>query len=71
MSFVSVIAVYAPTNPISSTADAATPSEEFYNLLQSTLSLVPQNDLLIILGDFNAHVGGDFTLGILLLALIP
>ena len=59
MSFVSVIAVYAPTNPVNSTADAATPSEEFYNLLQSTLSLVPQNDLLIILGDFNARVGGD------------
>ena len=49
MSFVSIIAVYAPTNPVSSTADVATPSEEFYYLLLSTLSLVPQNDLVIIL----------------------
>lgn len=58
-SFVSVIVIYAPTNPVSSTADTAAPSEQFYNLLQSTLSMVPKNDLLVILGDFNARVGAS------------
>ena len=61
LSFVSVIAVYAPTNPVSSTADSSTPSDNFYHLLQSTLSLVPKNDLLVILGDLNARVGANTT----------
>ena len=71
MSFVSVIAIYAPTNPVSSTADIAAPYEEFYNLLQSTLSMVPQNDRLVILGDFNARVvASSHILGTRSLALI-
>ena len=36
-------------------------SEAFYDQLQSTLSSIPSSDLLVILGDFNARVGSDFS----------
>jgi exonuclease III len=52
----SVVSVYAPTNPSNSTSEAASPSEAFYEQLQSTLSSVPSTDLLVIMGDFNARV---------------
>ena len=54
-----VVAVYAPTNPPNSTSEAVGPSEAFKDQLQSTLSSVPSSDLLVILGDFNAHLGSD------------
>ena len=31
-----------------------------FNLLQVALSSVPPGDMVIILSDFNAHVGSDF-----------
>ena len=59
LSFMSVVSVYAPTNPSNATSEAVSASEAFYNQLQSTLSSVPSSDLLVILGDFNARVASD------------
>ena len=61
MSYMTVVAVYAPTNPTNSTSDAVGDSEAFYDQLQSSLSSIPSSDLLVILGDFNARVGSDFS----------
>ena len=61
MSYMTVVAVYAPTNPTNSTSDAVGASEAFYDQLQSSLSSIPSSDLLVILGDFNARVGSDFS----------
>ena len=55
----SVVSVYAPTNPSNATSEAVSASEAFYDQLQSTLSSVPSSDLLVILRDFNACVGSD------------
>ena len=61
MSYMTVVAVYAPINVPNSTSEAVGPSEAFYDHLQSTLSSVPSSDLIVILGDFNARVGSDFS----------
>ena len=61
MSYMTVVAVYAPTIPPNSTSESVGPSEAFYDQLQSSLSSIPSSDLLVILGDFNAHVGSDFS----------
>jgi len=47
---------YAPTND-------AEPEEkaEFYDTLQSTIDKIPKKDLVIIMGDFIAKIGGDNT----------
>ena len=57
LSFATIIAVYAPTNPTTSTSEAMSPSTEFYSLLQSVIASVPHKDMLIVLGDLNAHIG--------------
>ena len=57
--FVSVVSVYAPTNPTDSTSDASSPSEAFYDQLQSTLLAIPSSDMVVVMGDFNARVGSD------------
>ena len=44
---------------MSSTVEACAPSEEFYSQLQDTLSFVPAQDMVIILGDFNARVSSN------------
>ena len=59
LSYLTVLSIYAPTNPSNSTSEAAIPSEAFYDQLQSTLSSVPSSDMLVIMGDFNARVGSD------------
>ena len=50
--FVSVLCAYAPTA-------RATPGvkQKFYAELQDTINKVPANDILVLLGDFNAWVG--------------
>ena len=50
--FVSVLCVYAPTA-------RATPDvkQKVYAELLDTIDKVPTNDILILLGDFNARVG--------------
>ena len=57
LGFATIVAVYAPVNPINATSDARAPSDAFYDALHSTLSSAPSRDMTIILGDFNARVG--------------
>ena len=56
---ITVIQVYAPT----SNADEAE-VEQFYEDLQDLLQLTPQKDVLFIIGDWNAKVGSQETLGV-------
>nr|VZI06720.1 unnamed protein product [Spirometra erinaceieuropaei] len=54
--FATIISAYAPTmtNP-----DAV--RDKFYEDLHALLAAVPMADKLVVLGDFNAHVGTDHT----------
>ena len=54
-----VIQVYAPT----SNAEEAE-VERFYEDLQDLLELIPQKDILFIIGDWNAKVGSQETPGV-------
>ena len=54
-----VIQVYAPT----SNAEEAE-VEGFYEDLQDLLELTPKNDVLFIIGDWNAKVGSQETPGV-------
>ena len=56
---ITVIQVYAPT---SNTEEAEV--EWFYEDLQDLLELTPKKDVLFILGDWNAKVGGQETPGV-------
>ena len=56
---ITVIQVYAPT----SNAEEAE-VEWFYEDLQDLLELTPQKDVLFIIGDWNAKVGSQETLGV-------
>ena len=56
---ITVIQIYAPT---SNTEDAE--FEWFYEDLQDLLELTPQKDVLFIIGDWNANVGSQETLGV-------
>ena len=56
---ITVIQVYAPT----SNAEEAE-VEQFYENLQDLLELTPQKDVLFIIGDWNAKVGSQETLGV-------
>ena len=56
---ITVIQVYAPT----SNAEEAQ-VERFYDNLQGHLELTPQNDVLFIIGDWNAKVGSQQTPGV-------
>ena len=59
LSYMSVLSIYAPTNPPNSTSESAGPSDAFYDQLQLTLSSVPSSHLLVTMDDFNARVGSD------------
>ena len=56
---ITVIQVYAPT---SNTEEAEV--EWFYEDLQDLLELTPKKDVLFIIGDWNAKVGGQETPGV-------
>ena len=56
---ITVIQVYAPT---SSAEEAEV--ERFYEDLQGRLELTPKKDVLFIIGDWNAKVGSQETLGV-------
>ena len=51
-----VISAYAPTMVY-----AEEEKEAFYELLSNTLHATPVSDKLLLLGDFNARVGSDYT----------
>ena len=53
--FLSIIAVYAPTNELANEEE----SIAFYEELQECVRQVPRGDMLMIMGDFNARVGND------------
>ena len=56
---ITVIQVYAPTsNPEEGEV------ERFYEDLQDLLELTPKNDVLFIIGDWNAKVGSQETPGV-------
>ena len=55
--FMSLIAVYAPTNVPGNEEE----TEAFYQSLQSVVEQVPVRDMLLIMGDFNARVGNDMS----------
>ena len=57
---ITVIQVYAPT----SNAEEAE-VEWFYEDLQDLLELTPQNDVLLIVGDWNAKVGSQEIAGVM------
>ena len=54
---ITVIQVYFLTNK-------AEEVEQFYEDLQALLELTPQKDVLFIIGDWNAKVGGQETPGV-------
>ena len=56
---ITVIQVYAPT----SNAEEAE-VEQFYEDLQDLLELTPKQDVLFIIGDWNAKVGSQETPGV-------
>ena len=64
------ITVIQPYDPTSNAEEAEV--EQFYEDLQDLLELIPQNDVLFIIGDWNAKVGsqeipggtGKFGLGV-------
>jgi hypothetical protein len=59
LSYMTVLSIYAPTNPQNASSECAAPADAFYDQLQLAISSVPPSDLLVILGDFNARVGSD------------
>ena len=56
---ITVIQIYAPT---SNTEEAKV--ERFYEDLQDLLELTPKNDILFIIGDWNAKAGSQETPGV-------
>ena len=56
---ITVIQVYAPTSNIEEAE-----VEQFYEDLQDLLELTPKKDVLFIIGDGNAKVGSQETLGV-------
>ena len=56
---ITVIQVYAPTT---NTKEAEV--ERFYEDLHDLLELTPKKDVLFIIGDWNAKVGSQETLGV-------
>ena len=56
---ITVIQVYAPTSNTEETE-----VERFYEDLQDFLELTPKNDVLFIIGDWNAKVGSQETPGV-------
>lgn len=54
---VTVIAVYSPVNPTTNQMHEA--CEKFYKNLQDTINNIRRDDMIIIMGDFNARVGEE------------
>ena len=54
MRYTTIIAAYAPTEPRTTTTEAATEAEAFYTLLKATVSSAPKKDRVIIVGTSKA-----------------
>ncbi|CAF3042914.1 unnamed protein product [Rotaria socialis] len=54
---ITVLSVYSPVNP--STKQMTNDADKFHSDLQDTISNASTNDMLIIMGDLNARVGGN------------
>ena len=53
--YMTVVVVYAPTNKAEATEEA----DEFYVGLGELIQGIPKNDVMMIMGDFNARVAND------------
>ncbi|CAF0883692.1 unnamed protein product [Rotaria sordida] len=53
---VTIISIYAPVNPTNNQMNDD--SQKFYNDLQDVINRIPTEDMYIIMGDFNARIGG-------------
>jgi exonuclease III len=53
---ITLIAVYSPTNPPPDQPMATDTADTFYIELQQTIEKTPKNDMVLIMGDFNARV---------------
>ena len=49
-----IISIYSPTE-----ASSDLTKNDFYNQLQHALDSIPQTEMIILAGDFNAHIGVD------------
>lgn len=49
---ISITQAYAPTSKAPDEEN-----DEFYSVLEETIALIPQSDVLFVVGDFNAKVG--------------
>ena len=54
---VTLISIYSPINPQSAQKSTADAADVFYIDLQRTLDKTPTNDMILIMGDFNARIG--------------
>jgi len=55
---VTLISIYSPVNP-NGQKDATEMVDAFYTKLQSTIDNIPKDDMILIMGDFNARVGAQ------------
>lgn len=55
---VTLISIYSPVNP-NGQRDAAEMVDAFYTKLQSTIENILKDDMILIMGDFNARVGAQ------------
>ena len=51
------MSIYAPINPRTAQQATVEASDTFYIELQRTVDKIPSNDMILIMGDFNARVG--------------
>ncbi|CAF2810714.1 unnamed protein product [Rotaria sp. Silwood2] len=54
--YITIIAVYSPINPPPGQSTAIDAADAFYIDLQQTLDKTPKNEMVLIMGDFNARV---------------
>ncbi|CAF4737098.1 unnamed protein product, partial [Rotaria sp. Silwood2] len=55
---VTLISIYSPVNP-NGQKDAGEMVDAFYIKLQATIENIPKDDMVLIMGDFNARVGAQ------------
>ena len=58
---ITIIAVYAPINPSNGLKTDIEACDKFYKTLQAIIDKTQKNDMVVIMGDFNARVGVEQT----------